>query len=349
MRSQSCIRIAILLIIFLMHGSDPLFGQSKALKNPTFKLLSGSYNELQHKWRSFSTQDKKDFDAFARNYDQKIGLLGITKSKSDEAKIPRLIHFIWIGPKAFPAESVANVASWKKYHPDWKMFFWTDSKDRPCPIEGMELRLIDEINFKQLKPYISRTNNPGEQADLIRNELIYEYGGVYVDHDVTCFRSFEKFNIAYDFYAGLEDPHLNVSQGTRIFPCNCLFGARAGHPILKSAMDNTEKRWNKIEKKYPGDSRKNVFNRVIGRTFHSFTLATKKHLSQNGNVDMVFPSSFFFAHKLFHKKTIRKLKKADYVFASHKFAYVWQGVKKEEKKTKHAHGVKKTKKHKKAK
>lgn len=325
MNSQSYVYTVLMLFLFLINGSASLYSQSKVLKNPTFQLLSGSYNELHRKWHTFSKQDKKDLKAFAKNYDKKIGLLALADPQTE--KIPHIIHFIWVGPKAFPESSVENIISWKKYHPDWEMFFWTDSIDRPCPVEGMQHRLVEEIEFKQLKPYLCRTKNPAEQADLIRNELIYEYGGVYVDHDVRCYRSFTKFHAAFDFYVGIENPHLNVSQGTRILPCNCLFGAKPGHPILKAAMDNIELLWDKVEKKYPTDSRKDVFNRVIGRSFHSFTLATKKHLSTDGNIDMVLPSSFFFAHKIFRKKTIQALKKSDHVFASHSFAYVWQGEK----------------------
>lgn len=331
MKSQLLMRAGLFFSAFLLSVNSALFcaPEPKVLKHPTFELLSGKYDEYNHKWRTFSVKDQLDLKMLARNYDRNIGLLDL--ANRNEPKIPHVIHFIWIGPRAFPAKSVANVLSWKKHHPGWEINFWTDSPDRPCPAPGMKRRLITEINYKQLFPYLSRTNNPAEMADIIRNELIYEFGGVYVDHDVTCFQPFDKLHAAFDFYVGLENPHVNEAQDTKVFPCNCLFGARPGHPILKGTMDYIEKRWELIAKKYPKNNKEDNFNRVIGRTFHSFTLATKKYLSQDGNHDMVLPSSFFFAHKLFRKKTIEELKKVNYVFASHAFDFVWDGGDKEKK------------------
>ncbi|MBS0654443.1 MAG: hypothetical protein JSR46_01580 [Verrucomicrobia bacterium] len=325
MKSHYQLRIIIFIIAFLIPGGALFCAKLEVLKNPSFQLLSGSYDEVHKKQHSFSKQDTKDLRKFAKNYDKKIGLLGLISPK--QVRIPHIIHFVWVGPKPFPEKSIENVASWKKYHPDWQLFFWTDSADRPCPIDGMERHLIKEIHFQQLKPYLSLTTNPAEQADMIRDELIYEYGGVYVDHDVRCFRPFTQFHAAFDFYVGIENPHLNSAQGTKILPGNCLFGAKPHHPILKAAMDNVEKLWYKVEKKYPGDTRKDIFNRIIGRTFNAFTLATKEHLNEDGNIDMVLPSSFFFAQKIFRKKTIKKLKRSDHVFASHAFTYLWQGPK----------------------
>src|SRR5690348_10912675 len=44
-------------------------------------------------------------------------------------KIPPVIHFIWLGPKHFPPESVENVRSWIAHNPEWTVKLWTD-RDR---------------------------------------------------------------------------------------------------------------------------------------------------------------------------------------------------------------------------
>lgn len=76
-------------------------------------------------------------------------------------------------------------------------------------------------------------------------------------------------------------------------------------------------RWQKVEGRFTGKSR------VLNRTFHSFTLATKECLNKEGMSDMVLPSSFFFAHKLFSEKTIQALQSSGLVYARHDFAAAW--------------------------
>lgn len=313
-----------MLVVTLYCGS--LFSESKVLQNPTFKLLSGHWDEKSDRWRRYTEEDKADLERFAANYQKKSRLLFHLPPKV--LRIPRIIHFIWIGPRDFPKESIINLKAWKKLHPDWRLFFWTDSKERPCPIKGMEKHLIDDISFVRLQPFLSRTTNYGEKADLLRYEIIYQQGGMYVDHDVHPYRSFDPFHSVYDFFVGLENPHTNSGTKTKVFPCNCLFAARPFHPILRKTIDNVAERWNEVEALYPEMDAKSNFNRVIVRTFHSFTMATKECLNLGSNEDIVFPSSFFFAHKIFHRKTIDVLRENGLVFARHEFAASWVGKKK---------------------
>lgn len=296
--------------------------KSDVLTLQSFELLTGSYNERQDRWRRFKEKDLLDLQFYAANYNSHISYLQF--ATGSPLRIPKVIHFIWIGPKPFPEESVANVQSWKDLHPDWRMLFWTDSKERKCPIKGMKRRLIDEISFIALKPYLSKTTNYAEKADLIRYELLYERGGVYVDHDVHALRSFDAFHRAFDFYAALENPHTNTGSDAKIFPCNCLIGARRGHPILKDAIEKVQLRWDEIGDKYPEMDAKNTFARVINRSFRAFTLAIEDNLSIDGNIDMVFPSSYFFSNKIFKRSTREQLFTMGHIFATHAFASTWR-------------------------
>lgn len=315
---MNCFRPIICALLVLC---TPLFSESKVLQYPTFELLSGSWREKDGTWRTFSKSDQSDLDRFTINYQKKAHL--IFAPIPEMSRIPRVIHFIWLGPRSFPEQSVANVAAWKELHPDWVLKFWTDSKERPCPIEGMEKHLIEDINFLYLKQYLDKTQNWGEKADLIRYELIFQEGGMYVDHDVMPYRPFDAFHSAFDFFVGLENPHVNEGTDTKVFPCNCLFGARPNHPILKKTIKNVMERWEKMESRYSGSDPKSRFNKVMNRTFHSFTLATKECLNKDGMSDIVLPSSFFFAYKLFCENTVEQLKRHGLVYAKHDFAGAW--------------------------
>lgn len=312
----------ILIIYFcLLCSFGALFSDSPVQKLQSYELLSGCYNEIDKYWHEFSTDDRHDLEQFAAAYYQQVPLLRSPVAK--HYRIPKVLHFIWIGPKPFPEDSIRNVESWKKRHPDWIMKFWTDDLDRPCPVEGMEKHLISEIRFFKLKDYLKKTSNYAEKADLLRYEIIYNEGGTYVDHDVKCYLPFDIFHSHFDFYVGLENPHSNKGTKTKVFPCNCLFGARPGHPILGETILEVVKRWKAVEKLYPGEGRSNTFNRVINRTFHAFTLATKRFLQRNNNRDIVLPSSYFFAHTILRPKTIKSFKRKKLIYAAHSFETTW--------------------------
>jgi mannosyltransferase OCH1-like enzyme len=235
-------------------------------------------------------------------------------------RIPKVFHFIWLGPKSFPPESIQHLHSWKKFHPDWTFKFWTDSKARPCPIKGMEKHLIQDLHFTKLGGLVDKTQNYAEKSDIIRYEILFQEGGVYVDHDVECYQSFTDLNANFDFYAGLEPVNESPTRDTKFAVGNCLIGTKAGHPVIEESIVNVEKNWDKFEKKFPGKDSFSNFIRVIHRTFDSFNLAILEKLSQQGNRDIILPPAFFYPRLLNSKE---RLDKARFLFAEHEWKHTW--------------------------
>src|SRR5690606_14750040 len=99
-------------------------------------------------------------------------------------KIPKVIHFIWLGQRPFPESSKKNLLSWRNLHPDWIMKFWTDSSEMKTPISGMEPHSVSCIPLSKLGHLITQTSNYGELSDLFRYEILFHEGGIYADHDV---------------------------------------------------------------------------------------------------------------------------------------------------------------------
>ncbi|HSX04836.1 MAG TPA: glycosyltransferase [Rhabdochlamydiaceae bacterium] len=226
-------------------------------------------------------------------------------------KIPKVIHFIWIGPRPFPPLSVENIRTWIAKNPDWKVKFWTD-RDRPAPCNGMEVHKVDDFPFLFLKRFFEESQNYGEKSDVLRFEILFQEGGVYVDHDANCLRSFDNLHRGVDFYCGLEVPHpplvgLGVTTGIGVV------GSRPGHPIIKKVIDLISKEWQKIGKKYRGKDGYSRTQLVMERTYLMLTHALKKKcVDQAGNVDIVLPAAYFFA-----KKGIPPL------YSKHFFANTW--------------------------
>ncbi len=232
------------------------------------------------------------------------------KGRKSVAKIPKVVHFIWLGPRTFPRESVENVRTWMAKNPDWKFKFWTD-RQRDAPCNGMETILIKKYPFPLLSRCYDSSENWGEKSDVLRFEILYTLGGVYVDHDANCLQPFDGMHGAYDFYCGLEAPHPLVA-GLNITAGNGVIGSRPGHPVVKEVIDLMDQRWDELALKYSGKDGFSKTQIVMERTYLPLTLALRKKLDLPGNSDIVLPAAYFFA-----KPGIKP------IYSQHFFANSW--------------------------
>ncbi|MCP5509410.1 MAG: hypothetical protein H7A39_03245 [Chlamydiales bacterium] len=215
--------------------------------------------------------------------------------KAENYKIPKVIHCIWIGPKPFPQASVENMRTWVAKHPDWQFKFWTDRQRLP-PCSGFEICYIKDSDFSRLKPYYDQADNWGEKADYLRYEILYREGGVYIDHDANALQKFDQLNCAYDFYGCAEAPHSPILD-MAITVGNGLVGTKPRHPILKGCIEYVEKNWQEIEQSGRGNTILHEPTLVMQRSYIALTRSIMKYLDQEGNSDIVFPASYFFASK----------------------------------------------------
>jgi len=133
---------------------------------------------------------------------------------SVEPRIPKIIHQIWLG-NPFPEKWLWLRETWLKNHPDWQYILWTEKE-------------IEEFGLTNQKLYDQATNY-GEKSDIARYEILYRYGGLYVDTDFECIKSFDPLHHYCDFYAGTE-------YISRFITFNGLIGCRKHHPIMKNAL-----------------------------------------------------------------------------------------------------------------
>lgn len=302
--------------LFLVCLTNYVFGNVKV--NTDFEILEGKNSNF---WRKLSDTDLYDLQFYKENYNRQISYLD--NGDKSIARIPPVLHWIWLGPKPFPAESVELVQSWIALHPDWSFNFWTDNQERPLPVEGMVRRSVHELVSSPLYNFINKTSNFGERSDLARYIILSSEGGIYIDHDVRCYSSFDKLTRCFDFFVGLEPPHRNPGFTTRVFPCNAVIGTAPGHTILAKAMEEVQARWETIGRRYPGLDPKSSFARVLNRTFMSFADAVRQRLNTGEGRDIVFPASFFFPDRIFSPQEIAQLISQGRVLASHRFAATW--------------------------
>ena len=240
-------------------------------------------------WKFVKTdEDYKNLHQFKTLYDKNKDLLF---HKQKEVKVPKVLHFIWLGPKPFPKESLENISSWAKLHPDWTIKFWTD-RYRPLPHPSMQLHLVSDFKFTHLEECFEESNNYAEKCDVLRYEILNQEGGLYVDHDVKCFKSFDSFHTHFDLYCGLEPPHQPILSSS-ISICNNIIGIRPGHPVMKAVINRVKDKWKEIATAYPGDDKESIIYRVAQRTFIVFDDVVKEMADQDSNKDIVFPAAYF--------------------------------------------------------
>ena len=253
-------------------------------KGDDFNTLMGCNKSV---WQFVQTrEDFENIDQFKEIYD-KNKELEVLKG----VKVPKVVHFIWLGPNSFPKGSVKNVRSWVEHHPQWTFKLWTDRR-RPLPHPQMELNLVRDFTFTTLKSHFYQSDNYAEKSDILRYEILHQEGGLYVDHDVECFKAFDPFHHNFDLYCGLEPPHQPVLSSS-ISICNNIIGVRPGHPVMEATINQVKSRWEEVSSAYPGSDKDSIVYRVAQRTFIAFENGVKEAAVRGGNRDIVFPSAYF--------------------------------------------------------
>lgn len=302
MEFKHIMRSFFLLLTLVVCGCSP---KKVEVKPKTFETLMGSQLPA---WKHVQTEeDFQNLAFFKKVFEKNIEVLQV---ENKEEKIPKVLHFIWLGPKAFPRESIENVRTWIAKNPDWTVKFWTD-RERPLPHPKMEKHFVQEFPFLKLKSLFHRSDNYAEQSDLLRLEILYKEGGVYADHDVKCLQSFDPLNKSYDLFCGLEVPY-PTTLSSSISPTNNLLGSKPNHPMLLKCMDWLIKNWDWIEESYPGRDRDAVINRISHRTFFVLGEMFKKNNNADGNIDIAFPSYYFNAPN-----------EKDALYAQHQYRGTW--------------------------
>jgi mannosyltransferase OCH1-like enzyme len=282
-------------------------------QHPSFKRMMG----MNLKEAKGNPQVRLELKKFSRDYKKKIVFL----KERDLRTIPKKIHFIWLGPRAFPESSVQNVISWQQLHPDWEIFFWTDSKDRPLPAPGVKKRLIQDFDFGPFAPLIAKSDNWGEKSDLMRIIILLKEGGLYSDHDITCVRSWTPFADSYDFVTACQKVRHLAALDKWVTPEISLILSRPNHPILKKMIKKILANWDRVSRQYAGPE--NVWQRVIHHTYMHFSSTTMRYNNAYNYRNIILPASYIYLYNVVSRKELKILEKAGYVYALHEGAGEW--------------------------
>lgn len=178
-------------------------------------------------------------------------------------RIPKIIHQIWLG-SPLPATYQAFIKTWQHNHPTWEYKLWTDADIGALGLEN--------------KAMYDATTNYGEKSDIARYEILYRFGGLYVDIDFECLKPFDILHLCFDFYVGLTyAKKANILIG--------LIGSVPEHPILKECITTMRRDKNA----------KDTFDQILKRTGPAFftDCFMKKAYTYDGPV-IALPSTYFY-------------------------------------------------------
>ncbi len=124
--------------------------------------------------------------------------------------IPKIIHYCWFGKGQMPAEFQKNIETWKRYCPDYEIKRWDESNyDVTC-------------NNYMKQAYNAR--KWGFVPDYARLDIVYRYGGIYLDTDVEVLRTLDDF-LKFEMFCGFESvTRVNLGQGFGAIPENEMLG-----------------------------------------------------------------------------------------------------------------------------
>ena len=132
--------------------------------------------------------------------------------------IPKVFHRIWVG-KPMPEHYKKYEDDWLRLNPGWAVRTWGDDDLRWLQNQ----QLFDDAS-KYAKP-----DAIGQfKSDVARYEILYRFGGVYVDCDVEPRKPFESL-IDVKGFAGWEQQNQFVG--------NTVMGSEPGNPFFLAMMD----------------------------------------------------------------------------------------------------------------
>jgi mannosyltransferase OCH1-like enzyme len=201
--------------------------------------------------------------------------------------IPRQFHRIWLGGP-MPDEFARFGQTWLEQHPGWAMRQWGDDNLPP---------LRNQVLFDELESFSAK-------SDVLRFELLWLYGGVYIDTDFECLRSIEPLLEKVQVFASFEtDWSVN----------GALMGAVPEHPFIEMLLDSLPS----------SVSEHGSANPVISSGPGFVTRCLEAWKTEGGEPVTLFPASYFYPYLWYERH--RRFEQFPDAYAIHRWAESWRG------------------------
>jgi mannosyltransferase OCH1-like enzyme/GT2 family glycosyltransferase len=226
------------------------------------RLFALGYNPLvaidYSRNTDYYTENTPAWDVIKDNYDKYY--LNYNGRKIDV--IPKNLHMIWIGGQ-IPLKYNRLIESWRKHHPDWNFKIWGDE-------DLTDFNMVNKVAYNAVP-------NMGVKSDILRYEILYRYGGLYIDTDFECIKPFNDL-LYLDFFGG----------GWSKTPClaNGLMGCKPGDAFIGTVINEITKKQGNM------NFQLGTALSVAGADF--ITPLYVEYIKNTTDKTVLFPDSFFY-------------------------------------------------------
>ena len=133
----------------------------------------------------------------------------------DTPRIPKKIHYCWFGGNVIPQQNRIWMDTWKRYCSDYEIIEWNERNY--------------DVTKNQYMYDAYKAKKWGFVSDYARLDVIYNYGGIYLDTDVEIIRNLDDL-LYQDAFAGVDNSR-KISTGLG-------FGAVPHFHIIKDLLES---------------------------------------------------------------------------------------------------------------
>ena len=134
----------------------------------------------------------------------------------DKIKIPKRIHYFWFSNDPYPEKVRQCIDSWKRYCPDYEITRW-----------GLDNYETDNLYCREALS----VRNWAFASDYGRCDVVYRYGGIYLDTDVELIKPLDDLLFDKGFFVFESSEGVDPGSG---------MASEKGNKILKEILERYE-------------------------------------------------------------------------------------------------------------
>lgn len=216
--------------------------------------------------------------------------------RNEKQLIPKRIHYCWFSGRPIPETLKYCMDSWRRFCPDYEFIRWDEGN-----YDIHKNRYVEQAYEQEKWGFV---------PDFIRLDVLYRYGGIYLDTDVELIRNLDEL-LYQPAFCGVE------KWGTVNFGgCS---GAQAGNSIVKEMLEAR-----KHALFIRGDGSQNLtacgYYETRPLLFHGLQLNNQTQTIADGAMT-VYASEFF--HPFDYMSGITRI--TENTFSVHHFSGTWLG------------------------